>query len=80
MKYSDLLKEYFISDEFDNAIIKLRKENEDEYYVNEYINRAKNYVNFFSELPLKRKGNKITKGEIEGNNEGRNKNIEKVEK
>ena len=66
MKYSDLLKEYFISDEFDNAINKLRKENEDEYYINEYINKAKNYVNFFSELPpLKIKGNKISKNEIE---------------
>ena len=66
MKYSDLLKEYFISDEFDNSINKLRKENEDEYYINEYINKAKNYVNFFSVLPpLKIKGNKISKNEIE---------------
>ena len=79
MKYSDLLKEYFISDEFDNAIIKLRKENEDEYYINEYVNKAKNYVNFFSELPpVKIKGNKISKSEIEKNNV--NKNREKDEK
>ena len=80
MKYSDLLKEYFISDEFDNAIIKLRKENEDEYYVNEYINKAKNYVNFFSELPLNIKGNKISKNEIEKNYVNINRNKEKGEK
>ena len=76
MKYSDLLKEYFISDEFDNAIIRLRKENEDEYYINEYINKAKNYVNFFSELPLKIKGDRKTKNEIEKNNVNRNINEE----
>ena len=78
MKYSDLLKEYFISDEFDNAIIRLRKENEDEFYINEYINKAKNYVKFFSELPpVKIKGNKIAKSEIEKNNVNKKEKNEK---
>jgi len=52
MKYSDLLEEYFKSEEFDKSIIKLREENEEEYYIKEYINKAKNYVKFFSEKPL----------------------------
>ena len=51
MKYSDLLEEYFKSEEFDKSIIKLREENEEECYINEYINKAKNYVKFFSREP-----------------------------
>ena len=51
MKYSDLLEEYFKSEEFDKSIIKLKEENEEECYINEYINKAKNYVKFFSKEP-----------------------------
>ena len=58
MKYRDLLDEYFKSDEFDKAIYKLREEKEEEDYINEYINKAKNYVKFFSELPAKLNSNK----------------------
>ena len=58
MKYRDLLDEYFKSDEFDKAIYKLREEKEEEDYINEYINKAKNYVKFFSELPAKLNTNK----------------------
>ena len=58
MKYSDLLDEYFKSDEFEKAIYKLKEENEEEDYINEYKIKAKGYVKFFSELPLKIKNNK----------------------
>ncbi len=61
MKYSDLLEEYFKSEEFDKSIIKLREENEEEYYINEYINKAKNYVKFFSQKPLNLNINKNKK-------------------
>ena len=53
MKYSDLLEEYFKSDEFDKALNKLRLENEEEDYIKEYENKAKYYVKFFSEIPSK---------------------------
>ena len=53
MKYADLLNEYFRSDEFNREIDKLRKENEDEHYISEYINKSKTYVKFFKEMPVK---------------------------
>ena len=55
MKYCDLLNEYFKSEEFERAIFRLKKENEDENYIKEYIIKAKNYVKFFEEIPLKLK-------------------------
>ena len=58
MKYRDLLNEYFKSDEFDKAIDKLREEKEKEDYINEYIDKAKNYVKFFSSMPSKANTNK----------------------
>ena len=61
MKYGDLLEEYFKSDEFNRAINKLYLENEEEDYIKEYINKAKSYVKFFSEVPFKIKINKIKK-------------------
>ena len=64
MKYSDLLEEYFKSDEFGRAIMKLKEENEEEDYINEYVKKAKSYVRFFSEVPFKVKLNKIKKNEI----------------
>ena len=57
MKYRDLLEEYFKSDEFGKAIDKLREEKEEEDYINEYINKAKNYVKFFSSIPAKANAN-----------------------
>lgn len=69
MKYSELLEEYFKSDEFDKAIDKLRQENEEEDYINEYINKAKSYVKFFSEVPFKTNVNKNKKNSSEKNSE-----------
>ena len=75
MKYGDLLEEYFRSCEFENAVRKLREENEEEDYIKEYINKAKTYVKFFSEIPFKINKKKIKKKnesiaiEIKGNEE-----------
>jgi hypothetical protein len=74
MKYADLLKEYFKSEEFERAISKLREENEDEEYIREYIVKSKNYLNFFMDIPFKKKNNKF---KIE---ERTQKNIEDKEK
>ena len=63
MKYSDLLEEYFQSDEFERAIIKLREENEDEDYIKEYIHKSKNYVKFFIQEPSKIKSDKFRTSE-----------------
>ena len=68
MKYCDLLEEYFKSDEFDKAIYKLKSENEEEEYINEYINKSKNYVRFFSEVSFKIKTNKNTNDEKDMDN------------
>ena len=61
MKYGDLLEEYFRSREFDKAVNKLYEENEKEEYVREYIKKAKTYIKFFSEVPIKINRNKDKK-------------------
>ena len=63
MKYSDLLEEYFKSDEFDKALNKLRLENEEEDYIKEYENKANYYVKFFSQIPSKLSNKKTLKSE-----------------
>ena len=50
MKYKELLEQYFNSEEFDKAINKLREENEEEDYIEEYKSKAKTYVKFFSKI------------------------------
>ena len=47
-KYKDILKAYFSSLEFENSIIRLKKENENNDYIQEYIFIARHYVEFFS--------------------------------
>ena len=49
MKYSDILKAYFLSSEFEESIIKLHNKGEDTEYLEDYINKSLNYVNYFSE-------------------------------
>ena len=49
-KYKDLLKIYFLSNEFENSIIRLKEENEENDYIQEYFNRAKQYVEFYSNI------------------------------
>ena len=48
MKYKDLLKNYFNSAEFEDSIIRLKKENEDKDYALDYVIKAKKYVEYFS--------------------------------
>ena len=47
-KYKDLLKIYFSSAEFENSISRLKEEKEENDYIQEYIYRAKNYIEFYS--------------------------------
>ena len=47
-KYKDLLQIYFSSGEFENSIVRLKKENESKEYIQEYILRARGYVNFYA--------------------------------
>lgn len=47
MRYKDILKEYFMSEEFEKSIHKLKEKNESEEYINDYISNAINYINFF---------------------------------
>jgi hypothetical protein len=47
-KYKDILKLYFTSSQFENSLIKLKDEKESPEYIQEYIKRAKNYINFYS--------------------------------
>lgn len=48
MKYKDILKAYFLSLEFEQSIIELNSKKEKIDYIEEYINKALTYVNFFA--------------------------------
>ena len=48
MKYIDILKAYFSSFEFEQSIIDLKNKKEKIDYIEEYINKALSYVNFFA--------------------------------
>ena len=48
MKYRDIFKAYFSSAEFENSISRLKEEKEENDYIQEYIYRAKNYIEFYS--------------------------------
>lgn len=47
-KYKDLLNIYFSSGEFEDSLIRLKKENESKEYIQEYVLRARNYVKFYN--------------------------------
>ena len=64
-KYKDILKIYFTSAQFENSLIKLKAEKESPEYIQEYINKARNYVNFYSNVK-----NTDDKKEMEENDEG----------
>ena len=49
MTYSNILKEYFLSKEFELSVEKLKSENESIDYINEYLIKAKTYISFFME-------------------------------
>jgi len=49
MKYSDILRAYFISKEFEDSLIDLKKRNDERIdYIENYINLSLNYVDFFT--------------------------------
>ena len=52
-KYKDLLNIYFSSGEFEDSLIRLKKENESKEYIQEYVLKAKNYVSFYSKYKNK---------------------------
>ena len=56
-KYKDLLKIYFSSAEFDDSIIRLKKENESKEYIQEYALKARTYVSFYENFG--KKGNNV---------------------
>ena len=55
MKYEELLKIYFTSAEFENSLIELYEKNKSEKidYIEDYINKAATYVEFFRNPPIK---------------------------
>ena len=48
MKYIDILKAYFLSFEFEQSIIELNNKKEKIDYIEQYLNKALTYVNFFA--------------------------------
>ena len=47
MKYKDLYKAYFLSAEFEKSIIDMYKKGEKMEYIESYINKSLNFINFF---------------------------------
>ena len=47
MKYKDLYKAYLLSAEFEKSIIDMYKKGEKMEYIESYINKSLNYINFF---------------------------------
>ena len=54
MKYKDLLGIYFKSAQFENSINQLKAENESNEYIEEYIYRARTYLNFYCDFENKK--------------------------
>lgn len=50
LKYRDLLNNYFHSAEFEESLNEIKKEDESEDYLQSYIYKAKNYINFYSNI------------------------------
>jgi len=74
-KYKDILKIYFTSAQFENSLIKLKIEKESPEYIQEYIHRAKSYVNFYSNVKKKfNKKNETDENEEEESEEDENNN------
>ena len=51
-KYKDILKIYFSSAQFENSLIQLKAEKESSEYIQEYINKAKTYVSFYTQANM----------------------------
>ena len=48
MKYKDILKAYFLSNQFEYSIIELKNKNENSDYIQEYIKLSKKYLEYFA--------------------------------
>ena len=48
MKYKDILKAYFLSNQFEYSIIELKKKKENMDYIQEYIKLSNNYLEYFT--------------------------------
>ena len=46
-KYKDILKNYFISAQFEESLYQLKEQNETPEYIREYIKKAKTYISFY---------------------------------
>ena len=69
LKYEELLRIYLSSAEFENSLIELYEKNKSEKidYIEDYINKAVSYVDFFKNPPIK---NWDKKKNNDGNSEG----------
>lgn len=67
MKYKTLLNKYFISKEFEESLHQVKEENEAPEYIQLYIYRAKNYVNFYNNYKYEKKS--LESNEIEDNDD-----------
>lgn len=65
MKYREILKAYFLSKEYEQSIIDLHNKRENIKYIEQYVNKSMNYINFFS---LKKSYEKNASDNSEQNN------------
>ena len=72
MKYKEIFKAYFLSSEFEETIIDLYKKGEKIDYIEDYINKSINYVNFFSSYNPKTNGRYVSDYKMPYNDEDSN--------
>ena len=72
MKYKELFKAYFLSSEFEETIIDLYRKGEKIDYIEDYINKSINYVNFFSSYNPKTNGRYVSDYKMPYNDEDSN--------
>lgn len=48
LTFRKIFKEYLKSEEFENDILELKNKNNSEDYIIEYINKAENFLDYFS--------------------------------
>jgi len=60
MKYIDILKEYFKSKEFEQSVIELYNKKENIKYIEDYVNKALTYVQYFASNKIFNDDNKIS--------------------
>ena len=48
LTFREIFKEYLKSEEFEKDILELKNKNNSEDYIKEYINKAENFLDYFS--------------------------------